>query len=98
MRPTTNLASKRLAFYTQSFLPIYIHEADYSRGEVFPEIWYLNHCQLTGIQYLELARILLVVYDPKIPHMGLGRRAAVQSVDQALIAIVLRICSIAASN
>lgn len=61
-------------------------------------ISYLNHCPLTGIQYLELARILLVVHDPKISHMGIGHRTTMESVDQTGISIVLRICGIALPN
>jgi hypothetical protein len=34
-----------------SFKPIYTREADWSRGEVFPELWYLNNCQLPGYNF-----------------------------------------------
>jgi hypothetical protein len=79
----------------QSFLPIYARDADSSRGEAFPALWYLNHCHVTDIQYLELASILLVVHDRKISHMGLGHCTTMESVDQTGISIVLRICGIA---
>lgn len=85
-------------FRPRSFLPIYAREANRSQGEAFPEIWYLNHCHVAGIQYLELARILLVIHDPKVPRMGPSHRAAMHSVDQTLRSIVLRICGIALSN
>jgi hypothetical protein len=76
-------------FRPRSFLPIYAPEADHPRGEAFPEIWYLNHCHVAGIQYSELASILLVVHNPNVPRMGPSHRAAMHSVDQTLRSIVL---------
>lgn len=81
-----------------SFTPIYTRDAERSRGEVFPEIWYLNNCHVAGIQHLELSRILLAVYNPKIPRLGPGHRIAMRSVDLELKSIVLRLCGIALSN
>lgn len=81
-----------------SFKPIYAREPDRSRGGVFPELWYLNNCHVAGLQFLELARILLTVYDPKIPRLGPDQRKAMQSVDRKVRKIVLRLCGIALSN
>lgn len=81
-----------------SFTPVYARDADRSRGEVFPELWYLNDCHVIGIQHLELARILLAVYNPKIPRLGPGQRIAMRSVDLELKSIVKRLCGIALSN
>ncbi|OQD87457.1 hypothetical protein PENSOL_c077G02280 [Penicillium solitum] len=81
-----------------SFKPIYAREADRSRGEVFPELWYLNNCHIAGLQFLDLARILLTVYNPRLPRLGTGQRTAMRSVDRKVRAIVLRICGIAYSN
>ncbi|KAJ5698343.1 hypothetical protein N7462_000348 [Penicillium macrosclerotiorum] len=81
-----------------SFKPIYSREPDRSHGEVFPELWYLNNCHVAGLQYLELARILLTVYNPKLPRLGPGQRPAMRSVDLQVRAIVLRLCGIALSN
>lgn len=81
-----------------SFKPIYAREPDRSRGEVFPELWYLNNCHVAGLQFLELARILLTVYNPKIPRLGPGQRTAMRSVDREVRSIVLRLCGIALSN
>jgi hypothetical protein len=85
-------------FGPNSFTPIYAREADFSRGEVFPELWYLNDCHVAGLQHLELARILLAVYNPKIPRLGPSQRTAMRSVDQQLKSIVFRLCGIALSN
>lgn len=81
-----------------SFKPIYAREPDRSRGEVFPELWYLNNCHVAGLQFLELARILLTVYNPKLPRLGPGQRTAMREVDLKVRAIVLRLCGIALSN
>lgn len=81
-----------------SFKPIYSREPDRSRGEVFPELWYLNNCHVAGLQFLELARILLTVYNPKLPRLGPGQRTAMRSVDQQVRSIVVRLCGIALSN
>ncbi|KAJ5709567.1 hypothetical protein N7493_009858 [Penicillium malachiteum] len=81
-----------------SFKPIYSREPDRSRGEVFPELWYLNNCHVAGLQFLELARILLTVYNPKLPRLGPSQRTAMRSVDQKVRSIVLRLCGIALSN
>ena len=77
---------------------MYAREADRSRGEVFPELWYLNNCHIAGLQFLDLARILLTVYNPRLPRLGTGQRTAMRSVDRKVRAIVLRICGIAFSN
>jgi hypothetical protein len=81
-----------------SFKPIYAREPVRSRGEVFPELWYLGSCHVAGLQFLELARILLTVFNPKLPRLGPGQRMAMRSVDQKVRAIVLRLCGIALSN
>jgi hypothetical protein len=81
-----------------SFMPIYAREPDRSRGEVFPELWYLNDCHVAGVQHLEIARILLAVYNPNIPRLGPGQRAATRDMDRDLKSIILRLCGIALSN
>ncbi|KAJ5908077.1 hypothetical protein N7495_000759 [Penicillium taxi] len=80
------------------FKPIYTRESDRQRGEVFPELWYLNNCHVAGLQFLELARILLTVYNPRLPRLGLGQRTAMRSVDLQVRSIVVRLCGIALSN
>ncbi|KAJ5929352.1 hypothetical protein N7454_007200 [Penicillium verhagenii] len=81
-----------------SFHPIYSREPDRSRGEVFPKLWYLNNCHVVGLQFLELARILLTVYDPKLPRLGPGQRTAMKAMDEKVRSIVSRLCGIALSN
>ncbi|KIX04785.1 uncharacterized protein Z518_05656 [Rhinocladiella mackenziei CBS 650.93] len=81
-----------------SFEPIYFREPNRDRGEVFPEICYLADCHVAGVQHVELARILLAVYDPTRPKLGPGHVASMRSLSQELKTIVLRLCGIAVSN
>ncbi|KAJ5626064.1 hypothetical protein N7510_002373 [Penicillium lagena] len=81
-----------------SFKPIYAREPDRSRGEVFPELWYLNNCHVAGLQFLELARILLAVYNPKLARLGPHQRTGMRSVDLKVREILIRLCGIALSN
>ncbi|KAJ5317356.1 hypothetical protein N7508_001864 [Penicillium antarcticum] len=110
--PSTTETETRLAHYDtlvafstlwktlgpQSFEPIYTRAADPATGKIFPELWYLNNCHVAGLQHLELAQILLAVYNPRLPRLGLGQRTAMRSVDEEIRAIVLRLCGIALSN
>lgn len=80
-----------------SFKPIYAREPDRARGEVFPELWYVNNCHVAGLQFLELARILLTVYNPKLPRLGPGQRTAMRTVDREVRTIVLRLYGMALS-
>lgn len=81
-----------------SFNPIYSRDPDRTLGQVFPELWYLNDCHVTGIEHLEIARIVLAVQNPNIPQFGVGRRTAMQALDQDIKCILLRLCGIGLSN
>ncbi|OKL55466.1 hypothetical protein UA08_09322 [Talaromyces atroroseus] len=81
-----------------SFNPIYSREPDRFRGDIFPQYWYLNNCHVTGIQHLELARILLMAHNPRLPRLGLNHRIAMSSVDRDIKETVLRLCGMAVSN
>jgi hypothetical protein len=82
----------------KSFQPIYYRAPDASKKEVFPEIWYLSDCHVAGIQHVELARILLAVYNPTMPRLGPGHVAAINEMSASLKKIVLRLCGIALGN
>ncbi|KAE8144964.1 hypothetical protein BDV25DRAFT_170903 [Aspergillus avenaceus] len=81
-----------------SFHPIYCREADQSKNQVFPEVWYLNDCSVTAIQHWHLARILLHAFDPRVPRVGLGRKKAVAQRDAEIIQSLFILCGIALSN
>jgi len=82
----------------RSFEPIYFRYPNPAYNEVFPEIWYLDAIHVTGIQHVELARILLAVSNPYLPKLGLGHVAAMGKLSSELKSIVLRLCGIALSN
>lgn len=80
-----------------SFSPLREQEADGTYG-VFPLIWLFSEVNVSGTQYLDLARILLTVYDPTIPRLGPGAVSASRRVSATVRDIVLRICGTAVSN
>lgn len=81
-----------------SFLPVYSADSIPERGEFFPQKWYLSDYYIVAEQTIGLISILLTAYDPTIARVGPGQRAAMESVDTKLKAIVLDICGIALSN
>ncbi|KAL5003027.1 hypothetical protein BDV10DRAFT_190951 [Aspergillus recurvatus] len=93
-----SLAQKWAEFLPSSFEPIYSREADRQKGEVFPEICYLSNIHVAGVQHIELARILLAVYNPSTPRLGLGHRGIMRDLSHGLRAAVLRLCGIAVYN
>ncbi|KAK6384357.1 hypothetical protein LTS17_001920 [Exophiala oligosperma] len=81
-----------------SFEPIYYRDPNRFKGEVFPQICYMVDCHVVGVQYVELAKILLSVYDPTRPKLGPGYIASMRSLSSEVQAAVLRLCGIATSN
>lgn len=81
-----------------SFSPIHYQEPDRAMGESFPHIWYMAEVHVSGLLYLELAKILLVVYNPSIPRLGPGAAAAQRRISEEVHDIVIRLCGIATSN
>ncbi|KAL3477337.1 hypothetical protein BJX99DRAFT_269922 [Aspergillus californicus] len=92
------LSTKWVDLLPSSFEPIYFRKPNRTKGEVFPEICYLTNLHVAGVQHVELARILLAVYDPNIPKLGFGHRARMRALSQELRASVLRLCGIAIHN
>ncbi|KAL4862281.1 hypothetical protein BDV12DRAFT_207318 [Aspergillus spectabilis] len=93
-----SLSEKWVDLLPSSFEPIYFREADKDNGEVFPEICYLTNLHVAGVQHVELARIMLAVYDPTIPRLGFGHRERMRLLSLELRASVLRLCGIAVYN
>ncbi|KAF9885682.1 hypothetical protein FE257_012664 [Aspergillus nanangensis] len=81
-----------------SFVSIKEQQPDPANGQFFPLIWYISDYQVLGMQYLDLARILLTVYDPSIPRIGPGSILAARQTATNVRTIVLRILGNAASN
>ncbi|KIW35631.1 uncharacterized protein PV07_02316 [Cladophialophora immunda] len=82
-----------------SFEPIYSSVTDdTSPQDVFPELWYLSAAHVTGLQHLELARILLTVHNPHLPRLGLGYFAKMQEQSFSIRSITRRLCGMALGN
>ncbi|KAK7397751.1 hypothetical protein QQX98_012878 [Neonectria punicea] len=78
-----------------SFTPVMIRRRQ--AGEVFPDIWLLNDCVAAGLQYFHLARILLVVYDPRVPRLCRAGQEASRWIDAQTKNDLEIICGIADS-
>lgn len=81
-----------------SFEPTYCCEPNIARGDVFPEIWFLDPCHVCGTTYVELARMLLEVFNPTRPKLGHGFIAATTAFLSSTKKILFRLCGIAVSN
>jgi len=64
----------------------------------FPELWYLSDCHVTGVQHLDLSKILLTVYDPRIPRLGPASRKEWKRIEGEVRGLVRRLCGVALSN
>ncbi|KAE8377087.1 hypothetical protein BDV26DRAFT_293514 [Aspergillus bertholletiae] len=82
----------------KSFEPMCYREPDTRSGQVFPEIWHLESCHVTGTTHLELARILLVAFDQSRPNLGPGSVSSQRKLANTLKDIVRRLCGIAMCN
>ena len=67
-------------------------------GFRFPQIWYMSPLHALGAQYVELARIMLLVYDPAMPRLGQISTIEKKSVGEEVRRMVCRICGISISN
>ncbi|KAA8648010.1 uncharacterized protein ATNIH1004_003893 [Aspergillus tanneri] len=78
-----------------SFDPLYLRDPDADTDEIFPEIWLLDRSHVTGTNHGDLARLLLLVFDPTRPHLGPGSAAGHRAMMQDVRAIVCRLCGVA---
>jgi len=86
------------ALLPATFEPTYCSEPNVAQGNVFPEIWYLDSCHVSGTTYVELARMLLEVFNPTRPKLGHGFLAATNAFISSTKKILFRLCGIALSN
>ena len=87
-----------LATRPQSFEPMYYSAADPDGGDFFPRLWYVSDCHVTGVQHMDLARILLTSYNPHTPRLGPGSKHAVRVMEAEIKTIARRLCGVAVSN
>ncbi|MCJ1259177.1 hypothetical protein MMC24_007013 [Lignoscripta atroalba] len=81
-----------------SFSPIFFQEPIRENGEVLPQIWHICDSHVTGIQHYILSSILLAVYNPKLPRLGPGQRAALKTMDDEIKSLVKTLAGLAVSN
>lgn len=81
-----------------TFEPVYWRPPDPEAGEIFPEIWHLHSCHVTGTNHLELARILLAAFDHSRPKLGPTYAASQRELTRTLKGAVLRMCGTARCN
>ncbi|KAN0093566.1 hypothetical protein V8E51_016750 [Hyaloscypha variabilis] len=82
----------------RSFEPMFDKAPDLSKGEVYPELWYMSDCHVTAVQHFDLSKILLTVYDPRVPRLGPSHWAATRRIEAEVTAVVKRICGVAIFN
>lgn len=86
------------ALLPSTFEPTYCCEPDPAKGEVFPSLFYLETTHVSGTTYVELARMLLEVFNPTRPKLGHGFLAATNAFISSTKKILFRLCGIALSN
>ncbi|KAF7597359.1 hypothetical protein BBP40_006300 [Aspergillus hancockii] len=79
------------------FVPILEKQADKSKGEIFPTVWYCSSAQVFGAQHYEIARMILIAENPNIKN-GPHCRVAHRKVEAHVRSIVLNICGIGLSH
>ncbi|KAI9640840.1 hypothetical protein NHQ30_010681 [Ciborinia camelliae] len=75
----------------QSFEALYERPVVSNTRHALPEIWYLSDCHVTAHQHMDISQILLTTYNPRVPRLGPGHRAQINTM-------VKRLCGVAVSN
>ncbi|KAL4971592.1 hypothetical protein BDW66DRAFT_164977 [Aspergillus desertorum] len=92
---------ERLRYHQQQLItthscyltPILQRPADRSKGEVFPTVWYSTDAQVTGMQHLEMARMILIAENPRLFKSHGSRKT-----ESIVRDIVLNLCGTAVGN
>lgn len=69
-----------------------------AQGEVFPQIWYVNEVNSSGMLYYHFTRILLTIYNPNLHQLGPGMKASARRVSEQVREGVIQLCGIAMST
>ncbi|KAJ5083031.1 hypothetical protein N7532_012074 [Penicillium argentinense] len=75
--------------------PILDLKANRAVGEIFPTVWYSFDFQVTAIQHLRLAQMILVAENP---HLETASRASHRKAEAQVRSIVLNLCGIALNH
>jgi hypothetical protein len=68
----------------ETFNPIFEQKSGPSTKSPFPILWLLQAAHVVGLQYYHLAQILLAIYNPRIPKLGIGSLRARQEAEVLL--------------
>ena len=81
-----------------SFSPIYQRSRDPTAGRWFPDICYATDDHVCGVQFLVLAKLLLITHDPTLPRIGSKVKTAVAKMQDDARDIVRDLCGMGLSN
>ncbi|KAG7056052.1 arca-like protein [Colletotrichum scovillei] len=79
-----------------SYTPIFFRER--TDEEAFPEVWYQKACHIIAVQHHILAEMYLVLFNPSIPRVGGGRKAAEKRLTQQIQDLLRSLCGIGMCN
>ncbi|KAL4816680.1 hypothetical protein BDW67DRAFT_190705 [Aspergillus spinulosporus] len=80
--------------YSSQLTPILHRLADRTNGEIFPTVWYATDAQVTGVQHLEMARMILIAENPRLLESNVPRSMH-RKTESVVRSIVLNLCGIA---
>ncbi|KAL2817597.1 hypothetical protein BJX63DRAFT_419546 [Aspergillus granulosus] len=83
--------------YSTHFIPILQVPADNSKGEIFPTVWYATNSQVTGVQHLELTRMIMTAENPTLRNPTTPRSTH-RKAESQVRSIVLNLCGITVNN
>ncbi|CAI7671763.1 unnamed protein product [Penicillium palitans] len=81
--------------YLHELEPILEQDADRARGNIFPTIWYSFDAQVTAIQHLKLAEMILIAESPYLEN---ARGALHRKTEAQVRTIILCLCGIASNH
>ncbi|CAI7640732.1 unnamed protein product [Penicillium glandicola] len=81
--------------YLHELTPILEQNSDRARGNMFPTVWYSFDAQVTAIQHLKLAEMILIAESPYLEN---ARGALHRKAEAQVRNIVLFLCGIASNH
>lgn len=90
--------AKLCALLPSTFEPTYCCEPNPAWGEIFPTLLYHETTHVSGATYIELARMLLEMFDPTRPKLGHRYLSATNAFVSSTKRRLFRLCGIALSN
>ncbi|KZL77787.1 ArcA-like protein [Colletotrichum tofieldiae] len=79
-----------------SYTPVFFRER--TEEEAFPEVWYQKACHIIAVQHHILAEMYLALFNPSIPRVGGGRKAAEKRLTEQIQELLRSLCGIGMCN